>query len=42
MCSVEVAESDAPNGLAQATLVMSYLRDAAHIFVNKVYAGTPF
>lgn len=38
--NVEVAESDAPNGLAQATLVMSYLRDAAHIFVNKVYAGT--
>lgn len=33
--NVEVAESDAPNGLAQATLVMSYLRDAAHIFVNK-------
>lgn len=37
---MQVAESDVPaNGSAQATLVMSSLRDAAHTFVNSIYTG---
>jgi hypothetical protein len=37
---VQVAESDVPaNCSATATLVMSSVRDAAHIFVNSIYAG---
>lgn len=38
--SVQVAESDVPNGSAQATLVMSSLRDGAHTFVNSFFSGT--
>ena len=37
--SVQVAESEVQNGSAQATLVMSSLRDVAHTFVNDFYAG---
>lgn len=37
---MQVAESDVPNGSAQATLKMSYLRDVAHTFVNDFYTGT--
>lgn len=36
---MQVAESDVRNGLAQATLVMSSLRDAAHTFVNSFFSG---
>lgn len=37
---MQVAESDVPDGAAQATLVMSSLRDAAHTFVNGVFSGS--
>ncbi|KAG0603309.1 hypothetical protein M758_10G083400 [Ceratodon purpureus] len=40
MTTVQVAKSDVPNGTAQATLVMSSLRDVAHTFVNYIYSGT--
>ncbi|KAG0609916.1 hypothetical protein M758_7G023500 [Ceratodon purpureus] len=41
MTNVQVNASDVPdNGSATATLVMSSLRDAAHTFVNGIYAGT--
>ncbi|XP_024385672.1 beta-galactosidase 9 [Physcomitrium patens] len=40
MTNVQVAESDVRNISAQATLVMSSLRDAAHTFVNGFYTGT--
>jgi len=36
---VEVAETDVYNGSAQASLVMSSLRDVAHTFVNDFYTG---
>lgn len=36
---MQVAENDVSNGSAQATLVMSSLRDVAHIFVNDFYTG---
>jgi hypothetical protein len=36
---LQVAEADVQQGRVEATLVVQYVRDAAHIFVNGVLEG---
>jgi hypothetical protein len=36
---LQVAEADVHQGRVEATLVLQYVRDAAHIFVNGLLEG---